>query len=284
MPAYKEKGINKVLNLLLNQSLSPTWKLYKIFVVACGYENFDFLKSRKIEIIKEKKRSGKAYAMDLALKKIRLNPKINVVVVHNADVFPKKNMLRNLLEPFHDHDVGMTCVRPVSLDDSSSFLGFLNNLVWELHHFVSLVSPKVGEVFAFRNIVKRIPKRLAADEAYVESIIRRRGYRITYVPNAMVSNKGPKNISEFVRQRRRFFTGHVHIKNKYGYKVSTMSVLRIIKATYNYLKITPPKHPKKFFWLMLAMFLESYARLLGTIDFYFFKKVPYSWKIIKSAK
>ncbi len=284
IPAYKEKEINKVLGLLLKQRLPKNWRLNKILVVACGYKKFSFLKNRKIELIKESRRRGKAYAMNLALKNIKSNSRSDVIVVHNADVFPKKSMLKNLLKPFENPKVGMTCVRPISLDSPRKFIGFLNNLIWELHHIISLETPKVGEVFAFRNIIKKIPKKLAADEAYIESIIRKNENKIIYVPNAVVFNRGPKNISEFLMQRRRFFTGHVHIKNKYRYKVSTMNIIRVIKATYKYVKTEPPKPPKKMFWLLFAIFLETYARLLGSIDFYIFNKVPYSWKIVKSSR
>lgn len=282
IPAYKEKEINKVLRLLLKQTLPKNWKLDKIFVVACGYENFHFLKNRKIQVIKETRRKGKAYAMNLALKRAKSSPKLDVIVIHNADVFPKKNMLKNLFRVFENDNIGIACVRPVPLDKSENFLGFLNNMVWELHHLVSLKSPKVGEVFAFRNIVKNIPKRLATDEAYIESIIRNSGYEIVYVPTSIVFNNGADNISDFINHRRRIFTGHTHVKSRYGYEVSTMNNVRIVKSLLEYLKMKPIKNYKQMFWLVYAILLESYARLLGVIDFYIFNEVPYVWKIVKN--
>lgn len=284
VPAYKEKEVNGVLKLLLKQSPPASWKLGKIVVVACGYKKFPFLKNKKIRILKEGRRRGKSYAMNLALRNINSSSKSDAIVVHNADVFPKRNMLRNLLRPFEDPDVGMTCVRPVSLNDPKKFVGFLNTLVWALHHFVSLENTKVGEVFAFRNVIKKIPKGLAADEAYIESLLKGENYRIIYVPHAVVFNKGPQNLSEFIEQRRRIFTGHVHIKNKYGYKVSTMDIAKVAKALSKYFKTRPPKNCRQISWLLFAIFLEAYARLLGTIDFYVFKKVPYAWKIIESSR
>lgn len=283
VPGYKEKEINDVLKLLLKQSIPKKWKLDKIYVVACGYENFAFLKNRKIRVIRETRRSGKAYALNLALRRLKSGPKIDVIVVHNADVFPKENMLRNLLKELESVDVGMTCVRPVSLDSPENFLGFLNNMVWKLHHLVSSENPKVGEAFAFKNVIKKVPKRLAADEAYIESAVRERDYKIIYVPNAVVFNRGPQNISEFIGQRRRIFTGHVHVKTKYHYNVSTMSVTRVIKAFFKYLKSEPIKSHKQIIWLLCAALLEVYARLLGMVDFYIFKKVPYVWKMVKTS-
>lgn len=97
--------------------------------------------------------------MNLALRRIKSDSKLDVIVVHNADVFPKKNMLKNLLKPFEDYSVGMTCIKPVSLNDSEKFVGFLNNLIWSLHHLISLESTKVGEVFAYRNVIKNTKRR-----------------------------------------------------------------------------------------------------------------------------
>lgn len=281
LPAYKEKEINRLLERSLKQSLPKDWKLGKILVVACGYKEFSFLKNRKVEIIKETRRRGKAYAMNLALGWIKSNSNPDVIIVQSADTLSKEAMIKNLLKPFRDSSVGIVCGRPISLDDSKSFVGFMNNLVWKLHHFVSLESPKVGEVLAFRNVIKKIPRRLAADEAYIESMIKKRGYKVLYAQNAVVFNRGPRNISEFIDQRRRIFTGHVHVKTKYHYDVSTMSVIRVIKAFFKYLKSEPIKSHKQIIWLLCAALLEVYARLLGVVDFYIFKKVPYKWKVAK---
>lgn len=284
LPAYKELGINKTIKLLLKQALPANMKLDKIFLVVCGYDNFSFLKNKKIKIIEENRRKGKSYAINLALKRIKSETRSDIVILQSADTLPQKNMLKNLLKPFNDLRVGITAARPVSMDNPENFVGFLNNLVWFLHHIVSLESPKVGEALAFRNIIKKIPKRLAADESYIESAIRKVRYKVIYVPRAVVLNRGPKNVSDFITQRRRIFAGHLHIKNKYGYEVSTMNIVRIIKAFLKYFKIKSVKDFKQISWLLYAIFLEAYARLLGAIDFYVFNKVPYIWDIIKTAK
>jgi cellulose synthase/poly-beta-1,6-N-acetylglucosamine synthase-like glycosyltransferase len=284
VPAYKEKEVNEVLGLLLKQHLPKRWRLDKIVVVACGYKKFQFLKDEKILVIKETKRSGKAHAMNLALKAINSSSNPDAIVVHNADVFSKAGMLKNLLRLFKDSDVGLTCVRPVPLNDSNNFVGFLNTLVWDLHHLVSLNNTKVGEVFAFRNVVKKIPGTIVTDEAYVESLLKNMGYKIVYVPRAVVFNMGPKILSEFIEQRRRIFTGHVHVENRYDHRVSTMSIMELAKALVGYLKAGQVKCPKRIAWLVAAIAVESFARTLGTIDFYMLKKVPYVWKISESSR
>lgn len=61
-------------------------------------------------------------------------------------------------------------------------------------------------------------------------------------------------------------------------------MIRITKAVLKYLKAESIKNPKQIVWIICAVILEAYARLLGAIDFYVFKKVPYIWKITESSR
>ena len=42
-------------------------------------------------------------------------------------------------------------------------------------------------------------------------------------PDAVVLNKGPETVDDFLKQRRGIFAGHIYLKETLGYKVSTMS-------------------------------------------------------------
>lgn len=283
LPAYKESNINKTIKTLLKQELPRNLKLNKIYIVACGYENFTFVKNKKITIIKERRRRGKAHAINLAFQKINSETKSDIVVLQSGDTFLRKNTIKYLFEPFDDSKVGMTTGRPVSIDDPKKFVGFLNNLIWFLHHFVSLEKSKAGEALAFRNIIKKIPEKLVADEAYIEARMLNEGYRVVYIPKAKIFNNGPQTISDFIKQRRRIFAGHLHLKNKYGYEVSTMSTIRIIKAMLKYFETEEFKGYKQILWLFSGTLIEAYARILGVIDFYIYNKVPYIWEIVETS-
>lgn len=280
IPAYREEDINKLLSILLKQNLPKNMILDKIIVIAAEYGKFHFLKNKKIEIIKEEERKGKASAINVGLEKISSD----IVVLESGDTLPKKNTIKNLLEPFDDPRVGMVTGRPTPLDNPKKFMGFLSHLTWFLHHLVSLERPKATEITAFRKIVEKIPKKLATDEAYIESEIFKRGYKIVYVPEAIVYNKNPAKISDFVKQRRRIFAGHVHLKSQYHYVVSTMDIIKIFRAIFKYFKTKSIKSYKQIIFLFFCIFLEIYARILGAIDYYIFNKVPYIWEIIKSPR
>jgi len=159
-------------------------------------------------LIKEKKRKGKATAINKALKKIT-SP---IIVLQSADTIPSGDLLKNLLEPFKHPKVGMVCGRPVPLDNKNTFTGFVIHLIWFLHHLISLEKPKAGEIIAFRNVIKKLPERLVADESYLELNIIKRGFEVVYVPTAVVFNKGPQHLVSLLEQRKRVFLGHLHIK------------------------------------------------------------------------
>ena len=104
--------------------------------------------------------------------------------------------------------------------------------MWRLHHKIALITPKLGELVAFRSLVKEIPADTAVDEASIEAIIRKAGYELCYVPDAIVRNKGPENIKDFLKQRRRIAAGHKHLMIEERYEVSTMDPKKILKILF----------------------------------------------------
>jgi biofilm PGA synthesis N-glycosyltransferase PgaC len=157
----------------------------------------------------------------------------------------------------------MTSSRPVPVNDRRRFMGFAAHLLWDLHHRINLASFKAGEMVACRKIFERIPYHTAVDEASMEPLIRGQGYRVEYVPNAIVYNKGPETVSDFLRQRRRIYAGHLAIRDSLGYSVSTMSARKIFVILLRHLDL----HPRFFLWTWAIVGLEAYGRLLGLTDY-----------------
>ena len=152
--------------------------------------------------------------------------------------------------------------------------------MWTLHHKIALSSPKLGELVAFRNVVREIPNCTAVDEACIESIIREKGYNLHYVPDAIVKNKGPDNVSDFIKQRRRIAVGHKYLWRDQKYNVSTHSPLRILEVLFQELSW----NPKSIAWTAGAVVLEAIGRLLGYYDYIRKKENPYIWDVACSTK
>jgi hypothetical protein len=137
--------------------------------------------------------------------------------------------------------------------------------LWQLHDQVARESPKLGEVVAFRNVLPGIATDTAVDEMSLQSRITSMGYQLVYEPHAVVFNRGPSTVGDFLRQRRRICAGHLRLAKQEGYVASTMSTRRIGRAVLasDCLK-APNRQP---LWTVGTVSLEATARALGYYDF-----------------
>jgi hypothetical protein len=157
----------------------------------------------------------------------------------------------------------MTASRPEPVNNPNEFMGFAAHLLWDLHHQMNLHGFKAGEMVAFRRTFQRIPQHTAVDEASIEPLIRGQGYKVRYIPQAVVYNKGPETVEDFLRQRRRIYAGHLELRRDLGYSVSTMSGLTVLGLLLRNL----PRQLKQFAWTWAVVGLEVYGRFLGRRDF-----------------
>lgn len=230
----------------------------------------------EIKLVEFKERCGKYKAINEFIK----IAKAPILVLASADIILSEDAIENLCLPFLlDKNMGITGSRPIPKDQKDSFLGFVVNLQWVLHHELSLLQPKFGELIAFRNIIDKLPVT-SVDEEQIAAYIKTKGFVSKYIPEAIIYNKGPDNIRDFLRQRRRIYSGHLILSKRYSYKVATFSGIRILKYL---LKDSLLDYRKNKLWLCSAIFLELIGRILGKIDV-FFGKNHYKWKIAASTK
>ena len=213
----------------------------------------------RIRLISQPAREGKASAMNLFLGEATCD----VLVLSSADLLPAEDALERLVSPFADPEIGLTASRPEPVNDPATFMGFAAHLLWDLHHQINLQGFKAGEMIAFRKVFNRIPPHTAVDEASVEPLVRGQGYGVRYVPEAIVYNKGPETIDDFLRQRRRIYAGHLEMQAQLGYSVSTMSGTKIAGHLLRHLDW----RPRPFFWTWRVVALEMWGRYLGRRDF-----------------
>lgn len=285
--AYNEEAnIARLLEALQRQQMTCC-ELQEIVVVASGCTDQtvsiaqDYARRlSQITVIVQEQREGKASAINLFIQHAVHS---DFLILESADTLPADELtLHRLVLPLvHTPDVGITGAHPVPVDDPDHFMGAVVHLQWRLHHRVALRSPKMGELVAFRNILPQIPVDTAVDEACIEALLTPRGYRPYYVPEAIVYNKGPDTIRDFLTQRRRITAGHHHLRQTQHYAVSTQQrPFRILRMLIPELQWTP----KALLWALGAILLEAYGRLLGVFDFYIKKKNPFNWDIATTTK
>ncbi|HEX8965758.1 MAG TPA: glycosyltransferase [Patescibacteria group bacterium] len=281
----EEKNISRLLSCVLTQRTSSV-QIDEIILVISGSTDKTLeiakqfaQKNKKIKIIHQKKRQGKA----LAVNEFISTAKNEILILLGGDVYLEETIIEKLGKKFINKTVGMTGAHPIPINKiTDGFLGFAGNLLWDLHHRLSLKHPKMGEVIAFRKIFRQIPVSSSVDEANIEPLIKGQGYTILYVPTAKIYNKTPTTIKDFIEQRRRIFSGHLAVKNEQGYQVATLKLSFIIKALYSFLEENPK--PIYILYTFFVILLEGYSRFLGFLDYKVYKKDHRVWTQITSTK
>lgn len=283
--AYNEEAnIGRMLEAVLSQRLAQV-EIAEIVVVAsgCTDRTEDVVKAfaqrePRIRLLSQPSRSGKSTAINLLLQ----HTQQEIIVLVNADTIPAPDAIEKLVAPFLDPQVGMTGGRPVPTNDGSTFMGYAARLLWSLHHELSLRRPKMGEMIAFRNFFRQIPPDSAVDEASIEPLIRGQGLELWYAPQAIVYNRGPETVGDFLRQRRRIFAGHTYVRDTLGYRVSTMKGLRILWLLLT--SSTLKRDWRYVCWAPAVAVLEVWARLLGVLDYGLWKRTHSVWEISETTK
>ncbi len=264
--AYNEEAnIGPLLDALLSQHLYDV-EITEIIVVCSGCTDctvpiVESYVSRepRIRMFVQPRREGKTAAINIFLK----NAKEDICVLESGDTLPDENAIEHLVRMFADPTVGMTGAHKLPVNSPEHIAGLFTHLRLRLEHQLCLEIPRLGEMIAFRKVFDQIPPDVAMDEAFVEALVVKRGMQVRYAPNAVVYNTGPNTISDFVRQRRRNHAGHLYLKSKYGYAVSSIQNTRVVKVAL------------KEIWgairllavLFLLAVLEGWSRLLGWYDY-----------------
>jgi cellulose synthase/poly-beta-1,6-N-acetylglucosamine synthase-like glycosyltransferase len=288
IPAYnEEKNIGALLDALLSAQSNlkghPQPQRSQVIIIAsgCTDKTVEIVRARQkkhpqILLITENERSGKAAAVNLFIK----HAKNNICVLISADTLPLPGTIQKLCAPLQDPKIGLVGGHPVPVNPPDNFIGFCVKTLWELHHEIALKAPKCGEIIAFRKVFDSIPANSPVDEASIEAKIAQHGLKTVYAPDAIVQNKGPTTIRDYIRQRRRVNAGHFWLKKNAGHIVATTNYISIFKLTIKKFSW----NIKKNIWLIGLVKLEILSKMLAFFDFYLLKKDYSIWRQIKTSK
>ena len=293
VPAYNEEAnIGLLIDTLRRQRLTRG-RVVEIVVVAsdCTDRTVEIVRERArrpgtpVRLIEEPVRRGKVAAINTYLASLASvgRARVGALCVCSADLLVAPDTLAHLVARLDaDPRIGMCGARPVPTNDPGSFLGEATRFLWNMHHRVAMESPKLGELVLVRaGIVDKLPPESMVDEASLEQMIRAAGYRLAYVPEAVVHNHGPETVVDFVRQRRRIAAGHYWLASVSGYRVSTMNLPRVVRLTLSELSRMEARSRT---FAMGAIALEGVARLLGFIDFKTDLEQHIAWKMSGTTK
>jgi glycosyltransferase involved in cell wall biosynthesis len=234
----------------------------------------------RVRLYVEAERTGKVSAINFGIRKLT-SP---VVIVVSGDVLPDPGALSMLVVAMEDPGVALSGGRPVPVNDPNTPLGYAVHLLWRLHHRLALHQPKLGEMIALRaEAVVTLP-RTSVDEACFQALIEAAGWRSEYVPDAIVRNRGPATVDDFVRQRRQIHTGHLWLRHKQHYEVPSLHVGLLSAELWRDMQADHDRlRPAHVAWTAGAAAMEGYARLRARLD-YWKGRENIVWTMIQSTK
>jgi len=281
--AYNEEAnIGRLLEAMIEQRLYQV-QIAEIIVVASGCTD------RTVEIVQEyaacdpriqlhiqEKREGKTSAINVFL----AHAQEQICVLESGDTLPHEDAIENLVRMFRNSAVGMTGAQKMAVNTPDHVVGLLSYLRLKMEHQLCLEIPRLGELIAFRKVFDRLPSDVAMDEAFVEAFVVQRGLQVRYAPDAVVYSMGPQTVSDFVKQRRRNYAGHLYLIDKYGYRVSSLQNRRVIRLAleevWGALRLLAT--------LVYLALLELYSRMLGWWDYRIRKEKHVVWDMAWTTK
>jgi hypothetical protein len=188
--------------------------------------------------------------------------------------------LQALLDPLADVGVGVVGGHPVPVNPKQRFVGFAVHMLWEMHHHVALIHPKVGELMAFRRLDVELPTVTQSDEDIIRMHLERKGLRTDYAPKAIVHNKGPETVRDLWHQRTRVNIGEKYMRRLFDYQVPTWDTRFLFQAYLRVLKDNA-LHPAK---IAFSMAVEALARAYATLYVALDKGDKAVWQQVESTK
>ena len=261
----EEQNIGPLLEALVDQHLHDV-EIAEIIVVAsaCTDKTVPIVREfmardPRVKLIEQPKREGKTSAVNQFIAAAQTD----ICVLESGDTIPHEYAVEHMVRIFADPTVGMVGAHKVPVNTPDHIAGLLTHLRLRMEHELCLEIPRLGEMIAFRKVFERIPADVAMDEAFVEAFIVKRGMEVKYAPDAIVYNTGPTTIGDFMRQRRRNHAGHLFLKHKYGYAVSSIQNKRVAKVAWKELWGIV-----QLAWvLFLLAAIEGWSRLMGWYDY-----------------
>jgi len=279
----EEKDILKCLRSLSSQRLRGK-ELVEMLVISSGSTDrtdqmvLDYSRNvdARVRLIRQERREGKNSAVNAFIEAA----KGEVLFLANADNVMNEDTFDLMAEHFLDPTVGMVGGHPVPVNDRSTFMGFAVHMLWDMHHRLSLIHPKVGEIVAFRNTGLRIPVGMGSDEDLIRRDMEKRGLKVRYEPAALIHNRGPTNVEDFFEQRTRVNIGERYMKRWFDYDIPTWDRRYLFSAYLSFLRDNA-RHPLKRAW---AMSREAFARSYASLHVRLDKGDRAVWQVVQSTK
>ena len=276
IPAYNEKERIRYLFYDLYRQVKHEERVKEIIVNASGSTDGTELEINKIsrelqdlriKVIMRKERLGKASALN----EILCEANGDIICFIDADVVLGDKCIHHLIAPLIDNpEIGVVSGNVLSLNRGNNIFDFFSIFQRELHNELCIhlmrngFPPKVnGTFYAIRKkAVSYFHQYIVSDDEFASCSAQRRGYRVFYVPEAIVYTKDPTNLQDYIAKRRRIFCGHLLIKKTLNYTVPTASFRLVIPVFFKMCL----KYWRKIPQIIIMLLIEFLSRFLAFCD------------------
>jgi cellulose synthase/poly-beta-1,6-N-acetylglucosamine synthase-like glycosyltransferase len=253
--------------------------LKKVVIVAsdCAEDSLEEMRAwagqdRRIEIVEEPVRRGKADAIN----KILRRAEGDYIVFVNSDASPEGRAIERLVTIIaSDPSIGGVSANPVP-EVNGGITSRLLDLMWTAHNesalalnHMNLANHSSDELVAFRRAaLTKLPPGLVNDGAFLGGTARQKGYTIKFCSDALVRVETPTLLADVISQRRRILFGHSEVWRRIGSPPRTIESLMLSRPStgFRLLVRTIARHPRFLAVTPVAVVTEVAAILLSTWD------------------
>lgn len=227
VPTYNEESVieERILNLY---DLDYPPNLYEIIIVDSGSNDNtkDIVKkiSKKlsdknppIKLVVQPKRKGKASAINYG-KKYCNN---DIILVTDANAIFDKKVLKELVPFFEYDDVGGVGGR-FSVSNPKNSLTSSTQFYWDLEYIMRMGESILdsvclfhGEMHAWRKDLVHCDESIISEDLNIAIQLKKAGYKLKYVPEAVVYERAPDSSEEQIIQRTKTTVGTLQNIFKY---------------------------------------------------------------------
>ena len=243
-------------------------------------------KDKRIRLIEEHKRQGKASAVNIILNEAGND----FIVWIDADHIPLENSLNHLLGHFSDPQIGIVSGYHIPINKREGLMGKIGYTNMSLHNFSrqycfeNSINQQYGDVFwaMRREICTHIPKDIVGDDAYIGVECEQKGFKMYLEEKAVAFFWTPQTINDYVTQRRRFTYGNLLIKRKTGKRVEVLETLPT-RHKLTILSRWLAGNMRAIPYLTVIILIETCTGFLARLDLKR-KNRSISWKMAQSTK
>lgn len=217
IPTYNEERViaRKIENCL---ELDYPEDKHEIIVVDSGStdgtrEIVKKFVDRKVKLLIQEKRKGKAAAINEALK----YAKGEIIIVTDANALLNKSAVRDIVKRFSNPKVGGVEGRYLlvrkgeyGLSAEESLFRRLENWIKEKESVIDSIAGMVGELFAFRRgAIDKFDEKAITEDFEASIRIRKLGYRLCHERRAIVIEHAPATLTDVINQKKRRIIGTI---------------------------------------------------------------------------